>query len=50
MVEFVAVVEKEDNLFVAHCMKLGIASQGKTVEKSLANLKEACELYLKHAN
>jgi predicted RNase H-like HicB family nuclease len=31
---------------VASCPELGVASQGKTVEKAIDNLKEAIELYL----
>lgn len=49
MFKLTAVVEKEDDFFVAHCIELGVVSQGKTVEKALANLKEATELYVKHA-
>lgn len=38
-------VWKEDNLFVAKSLEVEIASQGNTKEESLANLKEALELY-----
>lgn len=43
---FTAVVRKEGRLFVALCPELDVASQGKSVEAALANLKEAIELYL----
>ena len=33
-------------IFVAHCLNLGIASQGKTVEETMANIKDAIKLYL----
>lgn len=33
-------------VFVAHCLNLGIASQGKTVEEAMANIKDAIKLYL----
>ena len=33
-------------VFVAHCISLGIASQGNTTEEALKNIKEATELYL----
>ena len=33
-------------IFVAHCLSLGIASQGKDMEEALENIKEAAELYL----
>lgn len=41
-----AIVRKEGKLFVALCPELDVASQGKTVEAAMANLKEAVELYL----
>jgi len=41
-----AVIQKEDDLYVALCPEIGTASQGSTVEDALANLKEATELYL----
>ena len=33
-------------IFVASCQRLGIASQGETIEKAQINIKEAVELYL----
>ena len=33
-------------VFVAHCLSLGIASQGASVEEARASIKEAIELYL----
>jgi len=44
--KFTAVVTKEENWYVAHCVELGVVSQGKTIEEAQANLKEAVELYL----
>lgn len=41
-----AVIRKEGRLYVAWNPDLDIASQGKTPEESVANLKEAIELYL----
>ena len=43
---FAAVVYKEKKLYVAECPEAGTASQGKTIEEALSNLKEATELYL----
>ena len=43
---FTAVVYKEGNLYVAECPEIGTASQGKTIEEAVRNLKEATELYL----
>lgn len=39
------IVTKEENWYVATDVRSGVASQGKTIEDSLANLKEALELY-----
>jgi len=41
-----AVIQKEDDLYVAQCPEIGTASQGTTIDEALANLKEATELYL----
>ncbi len=46
MLDFSAVITKEDKWYVALCPELDIASQGRTVEKALSNLKAALELYL----
>jgi predicted RNase H-like HicB family nuclease len=46
---FTAVLYKENNLYVAECPEVGTASQGKTIEEAIANLKEATELYLEEA-
>jgi len=44
--ELSAVVRKEGRLYVALCPEFDVASQGKSVEEALKNLKEALELYL----
>jgi len=41
-----AVIHKEDDWFVAECPEVGTASQGKTIEAAVENLREATELYL----
>ena len=43
---FTAVVHKEEDLYVAECPEIGTASQGKTIEEAVNNLREATELYL----
>ncbi len=43
---FIAVLHKEENLYVAECPETGTVSQGKTIQEAIANLKEATELYL----
>lgn len=42
---FNALVWKEQDLFVAQCLEVDIASQGKNKKEALANLEEALELY-----
>ena len=41
-----AVVHQEDDLFVAQCPEVGVASQGTTIQDAVINLREATELYL----
>jgi predicted RNase H-like HicB family nuclease len=48
--ELSAVVRREDGLYVALCPEFDVASQGKSVEEALRNLKEALELYLEDRN
>jgi predicted RNase H-like HicB family nuclease len=43
---FMAVIYKEEKWYVAHCVGLGVVSQGKAIEEAKANLQEAVELYL----
>ena len=40
-----ALVFKEENWYVAKCLEVEVASQGKTKKEALRNLKEALELY-----
>lgn len=47
---FSAIVEKDGKLFVALCPELDIASQGKTIDTALKNLKEAVGLFLEAAS
>ena len=48
--QFTAVIEREDNMYVALCPELDIASQGETVEVARTNLKEAIELFFEAAS
>jgi len=41
-----AIVNKEGKWYVATSPEVDVASQGRTVEESLKNLKEAVELYI----
>ena len=45
-----AIIEREDDVFVALCPELDIASQGDTVENASKNLREALELFLESAS
>jgi predicted RNase H-like HicB family nuclease len=45
-----AVIEKEDNWYVATCPELGVASQGRTNEEAESMLQEAVELLLEEAD
>jgi predicted RNase H-like HicB family nuclease len=42
---FNVIVQKDDTWYVAKCIDNSVASQGKSVEEALNNLKEALELY-----
>lgn len=46
MMSFSAVIYKEEDMYVAECPEIGTVSQGKNIEESLKNLKEATEMYL----
>ena len=42
---FTASVLKEDGWYVAQCLEVDVASQGKTEEEALRNLAEALKLH-----
>jgi predicted RNase H-like HicB family nuclease len=42
---FTAAVGSEPPWFVARCLEVEVASQGRSAEEALANLREALELY-----
>jgi len=46
MASFTAILQKEEDMFVAKCPEVGTVSQGHTFEEALENLKEATELFL----
>ena len=48
--QFTAVIEREDDMYVALCPELDIASQGESVEKARENLKGAIELFFETAS
>ena len=47
-IKYNVIIQKEENWYVAKCIDNNIASQGKTIEESMANLKEALELYMQN--
>ena len=47
---FTAIIEREDDTYVALCPELDIASQGETVSEARDNLREAIELFLESAS
>jgi predicted RNase H-like HicB family nuclease len=45
-----AIIEREDNGFVALCPELDVASQRSTIEEARANLVEALTLFFEAAS
>ena len=45
-----ATIWREDDGYVSLCSELDIASQGETIEKARANLREAVELFFETAH
>ena len=45
-----AIIEREDNGYVALCPEVDVASQGDTVDEARNNLKEALELFFETAS
>lgn len=48
--QLTAIIEREEDAYVALCPELDIASQGETVAEARANLKEALELFFETAS
>lgn len=48
--QFTAIIEREDDGYVALCPELDIASQGDTIDSARTNLQEALELFLETAS
>jgi predicted RNase H-like HicB family nuclease len=47
---FTVIIERENDMYVALCPELDIASQGKTVNEARKNLQEALELFFETAS
>ena len=45
-----AIIERENDGYVALCPEVDIASQGYTIEQARANLREALELFFETAS
>ena len=42
---FTVTIQKENDWYVAKCLENSVASQGKTIDESIDNLREALTLY-----
>lgn len=47
-IKYNVIIQKEEEWYVAKCIDNSVASQGKTIEEALQNLKEALELYFQN--
>ncbi|MQA86432.1 MAG: type II toxin-antitoxin system HicB family antitoxin [Streptosporangiales bacterium] len=47
---FTAAVHREEDWYVAQCLEVDVASQGRTVDEAVSNLAEAVELYLEETD
>ena len=47
---FTAIIEREDDSYVALCPELDIASQGVSVAEARNNLRESIELFMESAS
>ena len=47
-IKYNVIIQKEEKWYVAKCLDNNIASQGKTIEEAMKNLKEALELYMQN--
>ena len=43
--DLTALIEQEEDLYIASCPEIGLVSQGATVDEAFNNLKEATKLY-----
>ncbi len=48
--QLTAIIEKEDDGYVALCPEVDVASQGDTINEARTNLKEALELFFELAS
>ena len=48
--QLTAIIEREDNGYIALCPEVDVASQGTTVVEARNNLREALELFFESAS
>jgi predicted RNase H-like HicB family nuclease len=48
--QLTAIIERENEMYVASCPELDVVSQGSSVEEAKSNLQEAVELFLESAS
>lgn len=46
METFTALIQREEDMYIAKCSEVSTVSQGATVGEVIENLKEATEIYL----
>jgi predicted RNase H-like HicB family nuclease len=44
-IRITVIIQKEENWYAAKCLENNVASQGKSIEEALTNLREAVSLY-----
>lgn len=49
-IKLTAIIEREDDGFVALCPEIDVASQGQTIDLARQNLREAVELFFECAS
>ena len=47
-IKYNVMIQKDEEWYVAKCLDNNVASQGKTIEEALKNLREALELYIQN--
>jgi predicted RNase H-like HicB family nuclease len=50
LIELPIITYHEDDMYISEVPVINVASQGKTIEESITNLKEAVELYFEGEN
>jgi predicted RNase H-like HicB family nuclease len=45
-----AIISKGDSQYVAECVEIGVVTQGKTIDETVVNLREAVALHLEGEN